>query len=195
MDTIPNSLLPIWASRVTQQEIRRFYETDAKGIYDEELINDVGFGLLARCSSFIDAVEAVRGRARCLKCSTIIEHSCRKDEVLRCKCGWELPWIDYFKTIQHKQLSGAEPVLEQFQSFVQEFKIAHTAKEKTILIDRLLHGFHWYLKTKKPTRPVAINLIEGRLEEVVAFLDNLSSSEKSTMGVAENYVEWRKNIG
>ena len=31
------------------KKIRQFYETDAKGIYDEDLIDDVGYGLLARC--------------------------------------------------------------------------------------------------------------------------------------------------
>jgi hypothetical protein len=37
-------------------------ETDAKGIYDEELINDVGWSLCARCQSPLDA-----GAARAVK--------------------------------------------------------------------------------------------------------------------------------
>ena len=179
---------------MTQREIRRLYEADAKGIYDEELINEVGYGLLARCLSFIDAVDAVRGKARCPRCSSVVIHAGRKEEVLRCKCGWELTWGDYFKTIQHKQLSGAETVLEQFRSFVEAFPAARTPQEKTILIDRLIHGFHWYHKPNAPTRPVAINLIEGRLSDVVAFLENLSYGDKSTVGVAENYVQWNKRI-
>ena len=99
---------------------------------------------------------------------------------MHCKCGCELTWGEYFKTIQHRQLSGAEPVLNQFRSFVQEFSIARTPPEKTILIDRLIHEFHWHSKSKTPTRPVAINLIEGRLSEMVAFLENLSCGAKST---------------
>ena len=121
-------------------------------------------------------------------------HAGRKEEVLRCKCGWELAWGDYFKTIRHKQLSGAEPVLDQFRSFLQAFPAARTPQEKTIVIDRLIHGFHWYYKTNAPTRPVAINLIEGRLSEVVAFLDDLSCGDKSTAEVAENYAQWDKRI-
>ncbi|MCY3021375.1 MAG: hypothetical protein NTW87_20360 [Planctomycetota bacterium] len=194
MNTQPQNMLPTWAPRVTQREIRRLYEADAKGIYDEELINEVGYGLLARCQSFLDAVDAVRGKARCPRCASVVVHAGRKDEVLRCKCGWELAWAAYFKTIQHKQLSGAEPVLDQFRSFVQAFPAARTPQEKTILIDRLIHGFHWYYKTNAPTRPVAINLIEGRLSEVVAFLENLSSGAKSTAGVAENYAQWDERI-
>jgi hypothetical protein len=105
-----------------------------------------------------------------------------------------LTWGEYLNTIQHKQLKGAEPVLDQFRSFVQAFSAARTPQEKTILIDRLIHGFHWFYKTNAPTRPVAINLIEGRLSEVVAFLENLSCGDKSTAGVAENYEQWDKFI-
>jgi hypothetical protein len=99
---------------VTQQEIRRLYETDATGIHDDDLINEVGYGLLLRCLSFVDAVDATRGRARCPCCSSIVTHSGIKDELLRCDCGWALTWGEYFDTIQHRQLGGAEPVLEQF---------------------------------------------------------------------------------
>ncbi|MDF1515971.1 MAG: hypothetical protein P1S60_19340 [Anaerolineae bacterium] len=186
--------LPTWAPRVSQREVRLLYETDAKGIYDEDLINEVGYGLLVRCQSFIDANAARAGKARCPSCSAIVMHSCQKDEILRCDCGWELSWGDYFKTIQHVQLSGAEPVLEQFQSFIDTFPAAHTPQKKMMIIDRLLHGFHWYYKTSTPTRPVAINLIEGRLRDVVVFLDQLTYSDQSTPGIAENYIQWDEKI-
>ena len=180
----------MWAPRVPQRKIRQFYETDAKGIYDEDLIDDLGYGLLARCEGFITANRARAGELPCPQCHRLV----RREEILRCSRGWELPWADYFKTIQHKQLSGAEPVLEQFQEFVDAFPLAKTPREKVLLIDRLIHGFHWYYKTKGPTRPVAVNLIEGRLNEVVAFLDDLTYSEKSTSGTRENRAEWDKNI-
>jgi hypothetical protein len=194
MNVEPQKMYPTWAPRVTQQEIRRLYETDAKGIYDQELIDEVGYGLLARCQSFMDAVDAVHGRARCPRCGAVVMHTSGKEEMLRCPCGWELTWGDYFSTIQHKQLSGAEPVLDQFRSFVQAFPLARTPQAKMGLIDRLIHGFHWYYKTNRPTRPVAVNLIEGRLSEVVAFLDTLSRGDRSTAGVAENYAHWDEGI-
>jgi len=194
MNSEPRNTLPTWAPRVTQREIRRLYETDAKGVHDEELIDEAGYGLLARCLSSIDAAEAVRGKARCPQCSGIVTHMGRREELLRCKCGWELTWGDYFKTMQHMQLLGAEPVLIEFRSFVQAFPAARTPQEKTILIDQLIHQFHWYCKTNAPTRPVAVNLIEGRLSEVVAFLDSLSRGDRSTAGVAENYAQWDRLI-
>jgi hypothetical protein len=40
---------------------------------------------------------------------------------------------------------------------------------------------------------VAVNLIEGRLAEVIAFLDGLSYGEESTPGVKEKQDEWVGN--
>jgi len=53
--------LPTRAPRVPKRPIRRFYETDVKRNHDEELIDEVGYALLARCGSFITKSEG-RGR-------------------------------------------------------------------------------------------------------------------------------------
>jgi hypothetical protein len=55
---------------------------------------------------------------------------------------------------------------------------------------RQLHGFHWYYKDGTPTRPVAINLIEGRLGDVIAFLEELAYTQDSTPGMRETYATW-----
>jgi hypothetical protein len=182
--------LPVWAPRVSKRKIHQLYKTDAQGIYDRDLIDEVGYGLLARCESFIAANRAREGELPCPECG----RSVPREETLRCSCGWKLPWPDYFKTIQHKQLSGAEPVLAQFRDFVRAFPSARTPREKMLLIDRLIHGFHRYYKTDHPTRPVAVNLIEGRLSDVVAFLDRLSYGDQSTPGMRETYTQWDQNI-
>ena len=102
--------LPEWAPRVRQADVRRLYEDDARGIHDGDLIDEVGYGLLARCESFITANLARAGELPCPACSRPVS----REEGLKCECGWELPWKEYFRTVQHKQLSGAEPVLAQF---------------------------------------------------------------------------------
>ena len=188
MDT--PKILPTWAPRVPQHKIRRFYLDDAQGIYDDELIADVGYSLSARCQSFLDANAAARGQAICPACSNLVPHTSDKAKLMRCaECGWELTWGEYFATFQHKQLSGAEPVLELFSDFVQRFLKAKMPQERVLLIDRLIHGFHWYHKFG-PTRPAAVNLIEGRLSEVIAFLDGLTYGAQSTPGTSENHAEW-----
>jgi hypothetical protein len=191
----PRRELPVWAGRVPQWKLRKLYETDAKGIHDEELIDEVGYGLLARCESFILANEVRGGTLPCPCCSAQVEHTHRKEDVLSCDCGWELTWGEYFKTIQHKQLSGAEPVLRQFGEYVRHFPKARTPRERMVLIDQLIHGFHSYYRgVGNPTRPVAINLIGGRLSEVINFLDSLTYGPGSTPGTREAKAEWDRNI-
>jgi hypothetical protein len=187
------SNLPEWSPRVPKSKIRKLYELDTKGIYDEELIEDVGYTLLSRCKSFIEANLAVSGKATCPICRAIVNHGVIKDETLRCgECDWELTWGEYFATIQRKQLSGAEPVIRLFKSYVHDFPRARSFREKVYLIDRLIHGFHWNQK-HGATRPVAVNLIEGRLSSVIEFLDDLSHGDMSTPGVQEMHEKWQKN--
>jgi len=187
-----------WEPRVPKRKIRLLYETDAKGIYDEELIDDVGFSLLARCQSFREAMEARRGRAKCHGCGHVIVHDAghskeAKARLLRCeRCGWQVTWGEYFRNIQHKQLCG--PDLETlFSAFVDRFPRARTPREKMVEIDRLLHGFHYAVATG-PRRPAAVNLIEGRLWDVIAFLNELTYGDASTPGTRDADASWRKDM-
>lgn len=184
-----------WAPRVPQALIQRLYENDAQGFTDNELVDEVGWRLLVRCQSFIRAVEAVSGRVSCPVCTQLIIHSGISEEVLQCPtCGWEMTWGEYFATIQHKQLSGAEPVVKLFQEYVRRFPLAEDYAKKMLLVDQLIHGFHIYFKDASPTRTTAVNLIEGRYHEVVDFLDRLSYGSKSTQGTLNTYQEWRQVI-
>ena len=62
-----------WARRVEQDKIRRLYETDARGIVDEELIDDVGYAMLARCESILIATRASFGDVMCKGCRASIQ--------------------------------------------------------------------------------------------------------------------------
>ena len=63
--TFDENILPKWAQRVAKSKIKQLYELDAKGIYDENLLDEVGYGLYARCQSFIEACQATSGEAYC----------------------------------------------------------------------------------------------------------------------------------
>lgn len=191
----PGAQRPTWAARVAQRDIRALYENDARGLVDLELIDRVGYALWARCDSFLEANEAVAGMAPCPRCGARIPHDGDKETLLACTgCGWRLTWGEYFATIQHKQLSGAEPVQRLFRAYVDAFPRATSPREKMLLIDRLIHGFHWYAKKGCVTRPVAVNLIEGRLRDVIALLDDLSYSDASTPGVRKQQAEWNRKV-
>lgn len=186
-----------WAPRVRQALIQRLYDLDALGIRDEELIDKVGWGLYSRCQSFIGAVEATRGRVKCPHCGTILQRTGEANEVLRCACGWETAWKEFFKTIQHQQLSGADPVMAFYQDYIDQFPKTRDPEKKIVLIDTLIHSFHYRTLQelqKVGGRITGVNLIEGNMHEVIAFLNRLSYGYESTPGLREKLTEWRKIV-
>ena len=186
--------IPTWAPRLKQRLVWRLYESDARGLHDEELLAEAGWGLYSRCKSFIEANAAVNGRAGCPGCGAIILHHGQPEEILRCPaCGWTAAWKVYFQTIQRKQLSGAAPVIALFQDFVDRFPKAGSAQEKMLLIDALIHGWHWNARYGN-TRAAAANLIEGSYHQVVDFLDRLSYGPKSTPGARQQWQKWREEV-
>ncbi len=186
--------LPSWAPRIPKSKILEFYRNDAAGIYDESIIDEVGIGLFCRCQSFVDAVHATQGHAKCPQCNHTIEHDSKKETILKCSCGWQLPWQDYFATIQGKQLSGAEHITKRFEHYLANYPTAKSLKEKVLLIDQVIHEFHHYAKDDTTTRPAAVNLIEGRLSEVIVFLDQITYTDISTQGTQEAFKNWEKSI-
>jgi hypothetical protein len=47
-----------WSPRVPQWKIQRLYESDAQGLLDEELLDDVGITLWLRCRDILTIHEA-----------------------------------------------------------------------------------------------------------------------------------------
>jgi ribosomal protein L37AE/L43A len=156
---------------------------------DVDLIEEVGLALLRRCRSILIATEAHEGRARCPRCSNIILHHWVKAEVITCSgCGWQTTWGAYLKTYQSKQLHGGGAV-PAFKAYVEQYELAETPRERMLLIDRLIHAFHYEL-TDINSRPAGCNLIEGTIAEVIDFLDTLTYGEASTPGTREIYRLW-----
>ena len=187
-----DTVLPNWAPRVTRKQIFRFYTTIGQGLIDEEVINDLGVSLLARCQSVLDATEARRGRALCPGCGDIVVRTPCEDEVLACqKCGWTCLWSVYMKTFQGKHLfvGGAEPF---FKEFVQEYTRNKTIQQRLLLIDTLIHRWH-YEWTDKPCGAAAANLIEGKPSATIAFLDQLTYGDQIPPEVQAMRTTWRSN--
>jgi len=184
--------LPVWSPRVRKTKIARLYASIGKGIMDEELIDEVGFSLLARCESVLTATDTSQGRgARCPSCDSLVEFTTWQDENLECEsCGWRCPKQAYKKTIKYKHLhaGGMKPFLAEY---VREFPRARTPSDRFILIDTLIHRYHWEF-VGKPSRPGACCLIEGKLKDIMPFLDALSYGESVPEDVQATREEWRK---
>jgi DNA-directed RNA polymerase subunit RPC12/RpoP len=188
-----------WSPRVPKAKLRRLYRREAQGIYDEDLLDDVGWTLLMRCRDILTIYEAKHGRrVRCPRCArarrtTIIPRHGGRDEVLRCPtCGWHVTWNTYRKSFRRKQLNAGGAVTA-FRDFVARFERARTPREKMLAIDFIIHAFHYSLRDQpdRPTRPVAVNLICGKLKTVVDFLDELSGGENSPR-LQRSAATWRE---
>jgi len=190
-----------WCNKIPQRLITKLYNQTALGIYDDELVDEVGYWLFSRCKSIISVTIAYE------KELLLCPNRCDIDiplinDVFCCPCGFKATWDDFRKSYKGKQLYAAN-ALPIFIAYHKNFPKAKTYGEKLICIDILIHSFHiknsYHNSIKNYdienedtilNRPTGANLIEGTLKEVVMFLDKLSalpnSSEKE---------RWAKNIG
>jgi hypothetical protein len=186
---IRENVLPRWAPRISQELIHKLYHSVGRGFMDEELINDLGYAMLARCESIIAATDASGGSAACPLCKNVVRHGCKDDEKLVCsQCGWSCGWREYKKTYQGKQLHGGG-IEEYVREYIQKFPAAIAPGERLVLIDTLIHRYHWE-NSDRPSRPGATNLIQGKCAEIIAFLDQLSYGEHIPPDIQARRSEW-----
>ena len=136
-------ICPRWAKRVSREKILRLYQKDAQGILDEELLDDVAYGLLARAEAITAVTRAhTEGLYPCAACgkNILLKDRSNKDPILRCSCGWEMSRHDYHKSYKRKQLVGgaAQPLIDRA---IVTFPGRGTPQEKMRWIDGLIHGF------------------------------------------------------
>jgi hypothetical protein len=176
-----------WSPRLGREKIRRLYLLDAQGIVDEELIDEVGATLAGRCRDILTIRQARYGRkVLCPICdrrgeATLIHRQGDLMEQICCpRCGWQVCWRDYLKTVKRRQLNAGGAV-SVFEEYLVRFKKASTPQEKMFAIDQLIHEFHFSFQElpDQPTRPVGVNFIRGNLSEVIEFLNELTYSRQS----------------
>jgi len=194
-----------WAARVPREKIRRLYESDARGLLDDELLDDVGISLYMRCDDILTVKAAREGAVKCPRCArlgrtTMLPRQHHKgdvrDQPIRCPdCSWRTTWGEYAKSFKRAQLhsGGAVPA---FETYLREYPRARSPKEKLLVVDRLIHEFHYSLRQfpDHPTRPAAVNLIEGKMTAVIAFLDELTYGSELPRAVRERQAEWKAKV-
>lgn len=180
-----------WAPKVSRAKINRLYQTDARGVVDEVLIDEVGTALLARCDSVLTVS---RAQARCPRCEAVftIGWGPHADPALICPagCGWQTTVEAWHRSWRHQDLIGVRAA-EAFEYYVARYPDAHTPQQKMLLIDGLIHAFHQGIIEGSPHRSAASNLIEGSYRDVLAFLDTLAYGAESTPGLRESQAAWR----
>ena len=159
----------------------------------------MGYALLFRVESCLTATRAMEGQVECPNCKGIIERSLLpntkrpvfRDEDLRCEdCGWTLPWAEYNKSYRGKKM-GCAGLGTFFQEFKDKFPNARSYEAKMILIDTLIHRYHWELEGH-PAGPGTAALLGGKMSDIMPFLRNLTYGENSTPSLKETYAHWEK---
>jgi len=190
-----SDVLPVWAKKMPVEWVRQLYESDAQGMQDDALLDQVAYGLYARCESIVQVTRAmIEGEVICTACGLLVvrnpkDHS--PDTLLSCPCGWQVSWGAYHRTFAKKQLFGYN-ALDPFTAFLRDFPIQREYTAKLRCVDLLLHAFHSSLHYDIG-RPVAQNLLEtksGKMRDVVLFLDTLTYGDTQEDLLARQ-AEWR----
>jgi hypothetical protein len=171
-----------WAERIRPEKIRRLYKLEAEGMLDEEFLNEVFYAVYDRCQSILSCTEAAAGRVKCPCCGTVIQRNDlsgrleSKAEIMVCSnCSWKSTWGEFHSSYQGRHLfaGGAGPAIQIFVDSVPKAKIA---RDKMLMIDTLIHAYHWEA-TENPTKPVAVNMIVGNIEGIIDLLEKLAYNQ------------------
>ncbi len=163
-----------WAPRLRPLLLQRLYESDARGLQDLALCEEVGSSLLARCETF----ERVRrGEVACPACRAIF--AVAREGGSACPgngCAWRTSFRVYRESIRNHYAATGRATAA-YAEFRRRYPGARTYAAQMLAIDQLIHSFHVDEKTGAPVKSAASKLLEGNKKDVVRFLDELSARD------------------
>jgi hypothetical protein len=195
LDTISSKIDPKrfniynWSPAVPRQKLQRLYESDAKGILNNELLEDVGYTIYARCLQSRDERRLIdTGKLKCHNCGSILSYN---SGLMCCPCGYQYIFKDYMKSFRRCNMptGGAAHI---FNEFIEKWPLAKDSVEKMRLIDWLIHEFHINIRSGVKGRPVGINLIQGTKVQVAQLI--LSLAYGNGVSAEKNREYWLANI-
>jgi hypothetical protein len=183
-----------WAGRVSRRNIQRLYESDARGLLDEELLEELHYAIHARIVDMFEVRDAQTfGRVHCRQCGEVIPQPFRmgarnRQELLHCeKCDWHVTCGEFFESYTGKSMLPGS-VTDMFEEYLARFSKANTAQEKMLLLDWLIHQFHVMQGIARMS--VAKNVIQGTDEQVRQLIETLACGPGSTQGLS-SLAQWQ----
>jgi hypothetical protein len=199
-----------WSQRLPLNKLRQLYLSQASGLLDEELLEDVAVTLYLRCKDIIAVDKSRHGEVRCPFCyENKLEEvyiQVNRDEYgkeldkLQCgECFNEFSHAEYKRCHKGEQLNmgGAG---EAFRRFINEYERPALPEKRMLQVDRLIHEFHYnYYKSNPnvPTRSVGPNLLGANLTESMKFLNELSGivgDDVDLKSIADNWQKEKKKF-
>jgi len=182
-----------WTKRVSRRDIQRLYESDARGMLDEDLLDQVHYAIYARVCDMFEVREAQQsGRVKCRHCGAPIPQPYRmgsrnKNNILKCdKCGWQVTCGEFYDSYTGKSMLPGS-VVDMFEAYLERFPKAKTPSEKMLLIDWLIHQFHIMQGVARMS--VSENVIQGTADQVRELIETLANGPSSTQGLS-SLDEW-----
>lgn len=164
-----------WATRLRKNDIYRLYQSEASGLIDERLLDEVGIGLYSHCETIKQVTERL-----CPRCSEVIQgafDSDNPDRQIAClQCQWVSKWKYYHLSYKNDRIHGGR-AYRFFLAYLHEYPLRKTAKDKMLTIDRLMHYLHEDLDGDASVTPAAMNLVEGKRKDIRAFIESLAYSD------------------
>jgi hypothetical protein len=83
-----------------------------------------------------------------------------------------------------------------FDQYLRRAQSAQTPAARVLLVDWLVHEAHRTIRNGREElhRPVAVNLIEGSMGQLIQFLDELAYGPDGTPGLGASADRWRLEV-
>jgi hypothetical protein len=179
-----------WAPKVPKERVSRLYRDEARGLPDPMVVEEVGGRLFERCQSVLMVSDA--NGVLCPMCQTALTpqgNRWTQSDTPTCRCGWSCTFAEWSLSWRHRELNGANAV-DAFRAYVQSWPTARTIRRQMVLIDQLIHAFHYGLR-QDPGRPAANNLIEGSVAQVVQLLDEIGGTTFGLSELRAEHASWQ----
>lgn len=166
-----------WSPKLPRRTLIALYEKDSKLLGDEELADEVGWTLYARCVQGRDErALMLAGRMKCHNCGAILPCDAA---ILSCGCGSQYQFREYMRSFRENNMP-ANSAAAIFGEYIEKWPAARTYQDKMRLIDWLVHEFHLNLSSGVKGRFVAVNLIEGTKAQIRDLILSLAGADGMT---------------
>jgi hypothetical protein len=160
----------VWSPKISEEKIRKLYESDARMIYDDELVDEVGYTLYARCLQGRD--ERLLANERKLKCHGCgeINNAPQNDRIV-CPCGHAYMFYEYMRSF-NKNGMPSRSATPFFNEFIKKWEMVKTYADKMLAIDYVINECHMNMLAGNGQRGFAGgNLIDSKnVQELILSL-------------------------